>query len=148
MADHSRQQVVDAVKTALTGLSTTGARVFDFPVRPLEAATELPGICVYFNSDEAVLVTIAAPALYQRSAELVVLGAAQLNSQVDRTLNDIGKEVEIALAAGLTVGGHDLEFIYTGSELEREPGEKEYGTITVRFSVQIFTAAGAPDVLT
>jgi len=25
------------------------------------------------------------------------------------------------------VGGHDLEFIYTGSELEREPGEKEVG---------------------
>jgi hypothetical protein len=43
---HLRKQIRDNVVTALTGLSTTGSRVYGSRVYPM-AAANLPGLCVY-----------------------------------------------------------------------------------------------------
>ncbi|MEY2654030.1 MAG: hypothetical protein RLZZ524_1058, partial [Pseudomonadota bacterium] len=45
MANHLRQQIREAVAGAVTGLTTTGARVYQGRVYPLEDA-QLPGLTV------------------------------------------------------------------------------------------------------
>ena len=52
MVDHIRKQIRDAVKTALTGLTTTGANVFSGRVSPLKES-EVPGLLIFLNGDDA-----------------------------------------------------------------------------------------------
>ena len=57
---HVRKQIRDAVVTALTGLSTTGSRVYKSRIYPLETG-KLPGLAIYTKSEEIQNNTIGAP---------------------------------------------------------------------------------------
>jgi hypothetical protein len=50
MANHVRQQIRERVATTLTGLTTTGSKVYQSRVYPL-AANNLPGLLVFTNSE-------------------------------------------------------------------------------------------------
>ena len=54
---HVRKSIRDNIVTAVTSLSTTGARVYRLRIYPLETATNLPGLCVYTlrEASEAVI---------------------------------------------------------------------------------------------
>ena len=44
---HARQKIRDAVVTLVTGLTTTGSRVFDTRLYNLEPSEDLPGLVIY-----------------------------------------------------------------------------------------------------
>lgn len=146
MADHVRQQLVAAVKTAVMALTTTGSRVFGFRVNPLQGTAELPGLCVYSPGDEVEVQTIHALPIYGREVEVHVVGYAAANASLDETLDLIAKEVETVLGASLTIGSASVQLIYRGCAKTLEAGEKQAGEIDLTFSASIANVSNAPDV--
>lgn len=148
MANHVRKQLRAAVTSAVTNLTTTGARVYGWRVYALQAGSELPALCVYITEEEAESVTVHAPALVERRPVVHVRGFASASADVEDTLDTIAKEVETALASGVTVGAKTVTLEYIGCEIEASEGDKPIGTIDLRFAAILHNTANAPDSLT
>lgn len=93
---HLRQQIRDAVVTAVTGLTTTGSNVEDTRFYRVEESG-LPGLFVYTNDEEISYQTKGTSRQF-RSLEVIIDAIAQSASGADDTLDTIIKEVEVALA--------------------------------------------------
>lgn len=146
MADHVSLQLSDAVVSAVTGLATTGARVFPSRVYALQDA-DLPGLRVYPGDESNTARSIGVPVTNLRMVQVVIDGVAKANANLDRTLRAMQKEVEIALGAGLTVGGKFVLPIYAGCDIILSgEGEHPTGTIALRFEAQLLNRATTPDV--
>jgi hypothetical protein len=147
MANHVRRQLREAVATAVTGLATTGSRVFQSRAWPVQAS-ELPCLLVYTNSETVTPETLDAPEGQRREIEVRVDGIAKAAANLDDTLDQIGKEVETALAAAITVASKSVRLTYTGCEIELDAEtEAESGAVQMRFTAELYTAADAPDAL-
>lgn len=147
MANHLHKQIRDALVTALTGLATTGARVYANRLRPMQD-TDLPGLRIYLDDEEAEGLLIHSPEMYDRKLTLVVEGVAKATAALDDTLDQISKEVEIALATGLTVAGRSLEVFYTGMQFTDEQLDKPVAVKRMTFTLTFTAMADTPDVLT
>lgn len=130
---HARQTIREAAATLLTGLSSTGSRVFQSRMVP---QTTLPCLLVTTNDEEITPGTIAN--LIERNLDLVVVGVAKA-SAADDALDTIAAEVETAMAG----------FAYR-NELQRievdfdEALEKPAGRIALTYRINYITAAGSP----
>lgn len=138
---HLRKQIRDAVKTTLTGLSTTGQRVFQQRFYPMQA-TALPGLLIYTNSETSELMTMTRPQKSQRELLLTVEGLAKANATLEDTLDAIAREVEEALGVDPTFGGLVKTSFLTGTELEfNADGENPVGAVRLTFAVRYITTA-------
>lgn len=131
---HARQTIREAAATKVTGLTTTGANVFQSRMVP--QTTALPCLLVTTNDEEINPGTIGD--LIDRSLDLVITGVAKA-SGADDTLDTIAAEVETAMATfayrnALTAINIDFD----------EALEKPAGRIALTFRVNYFTAAGTP----
>lgn len=130
---HARQTIREAAATLLTGLSSTGSRVFQSRMVP---QTTLPCLLVTTNDEEITPGTIAN--LIERNLDLVVVGVAKA-SAADDALDTIAAEVETAMAG----------FAYR-NELQRievdfdETLDKPAGRIALTYRINYITAAGSP----
>ena len=130
---HARQTIREAAATLLTGLSSTGSRVFQSRMVP---QTTLPCLLVTTNDEEITPGTIAN--LIERHLDLVVVGVAKA-SAADDALDTIAAEVETAMAG----------FAYR-NELQRievdfdETLDKPAGRIALTYRINYITAAGSP----
>jgi hypothetical protein len=145
MADHVRNKIRDEAVTALTGLTTTGARVYANRVHPMGDAN-LPGHRIYTNDEDVQIASIGSSRLLERELELVVEACAKENDTFDDTLDDMIKEAEVALAPGLPSAKYvSLKRI----EIEASGGgDKQVGVARMTFVVIYITAHNAPDVAT
>lgn len=147
MADHLHKQIRAALVIALTGLATTGARVWANRLRPMQDA-DLPGLRIFLDDEDAEGLLIHSPEMYERKLAIVVEAVAKATSALDDTLDLISKEVEIALATGLTVAGRSLEVFYTGMQFTDEQLDKPVGIKRMTFTLTFTAMADTPDVLT
>lgn len=102
MADHRAEQIIDAVVTTLTGLTHTVDNVFRGRVHAVPEA-KLPALCVYLGPDKQ----IGQYSQAKIDSELTILVEALVKTadeQVDQLLNQIRKEVTVALQADYTQG--------------------------------------------
>ncbi len=101
----ARQNLRAAALAALTGLSTTGARVFAPRwERPLQDS-ELPALLVWVDDDSS---RIGAPnwrSVLEREASLIVMAVVKQAGDYDATIEQIWAEVEPALFATYDLGG-------------------------------------------
>jgi len=146
MADHAHKQIRAAVVAAVTGLTTSGSRVYANRLYPLTEAN-LPGLRVFMDQEDAQAQSIHAPHLQERTARLVVECCAKATSALDDTLDLMSKEVEVALAAALTVGGKSVQLIYSGMEFDDEISNQPAGMKRLSFDCQFYTQNNAPDIL-
>lgn len=146
MANHVHKQIRDAVKTALTGLATTGSRVWTNRLQVMQDA-DLPGLRIYADEETAADLSMHAPGISERQLTLVVEAVAKAVSGLDDTLDQVAKEVETVLAGTITVSGKTLDIAYTGMRFDDEPLDKPVGVKRMTFTVSFYTAANAPDVL-
>jgi len=147
MADHVRRQIREAIGVTLTGLSTTGARVFQSRVYPLETAS-LPGLLIYSRDETSLPLTIHEPRMLQRGLRLEIVGVAEATSNLDDELDQIAKEVEIALAmpvANLVGLAKSIVLASTAINMQGT-SQKPTGSITLLYDVDYFTFENAPDV--
>ena len=146
MANHVRRQIREAVATAITGLATTGTRVFQSRVY-LAQVSELPCLLVYTRSERSAPTTIHDPRMIERTLQIEVVALAKATADLDDTLDGICKEVETALAnpvAGLLSLARPITLI--GSEFELEGiQEKPAGRATLTYELSYFTLENAPD---
>jgi hypothetical protein len=143
MANHVRRQIREAIGTAVTGLTTTGARVYQSRVYPVQAAN-LPCLLVYTESEQVRTVSIAGPAVLQRTVRVQVDAVAATVTDLDDTLDGICKEVEIALA-GLNTGVA-AKHVLVATELELQgTSDQPIGRARMTYEVDYFTTEDAPD---
>lgn len=145
MADHAHKQIRGAVATALTGLTTSGARVYANRLMPMESG-QLPGLRVFLDDEQAEALTFHAPYAQERALTLVVECCAK-GASLDDTLDRMSMEVEVALAAGLTVAGKALQPVYAGMEFTDELADQPVGVKRLRFTLSYSAMSNAPDVL-
>lgn len=146
MADHLHKQIRDAIVTALTGLTTTGSRVYANRLQPLPDALS-PTLLVTLDEETAQQATFHTYPIYERELRLSVAAIAKAATGLDDTLDLVSKEVEVALAAGITVGGRTLDVSYAGMSFDDEQADKPVGIKRMNFTVPFTAAANAPDVL-
>ena len=148
MTTHVRQQIRDAAVSALTNLTTTGTRVYNSRVYPMQDAN-LPGLRVFTPSESSHVISMGSSRTRERMLLLVVEVCVKANTAYADTADLIAKEVEIALDNNNTLGGL-CKMIEPSSYEEELFGEGEH-PITVgrmRFDVTYNTSKGAPDVAT
>lgn len=147
MANHLRRQIREAVGTAVTGLATTGTRVFQSRVYPLQD-TDLPALLIYSEGETSERRTLGAPGIMERRVRLVVRAVAKGIADLDDTLDGICKEVEVALAMPCAaLAGIAKSITLFATEIEIEGGaEKPTGQAALTFEVVYLAAENAPDV--
>lgn len=138
---HVRQQIREAAAAALTGLTTTGARVFQSRIRPLRDA-DLP--CLLVNTDEETIDGATIAGMLERTLTLQIRAVAKVADDLDDTLDTMLAEVEVALATQ-TLGGRAKNIELTKIEIElNDDLEKPVGIATASYQVSYYTAAGIP----
>lgn len=153
MADHVREQITVAALAALTGLTTTGSRVFrdrDTTERPLQA-NEVPGLVIEDDGDpsERISVTpqLGADQVLERRMRLSVTAHVKKATGYSAEMNQILKEVEIAMAGASLLGGKaDAQLAQVDERETAEGGDLPTVRQSFIFDVEYYTAAGAPDV--
>ena len=143
MADHVRKQIRAAAITALTSLTTTGTRVYDSLVYPMQDA-QLPGLRI--DTADEQIVTGDIGVTLERTLDLVVQACVKQNTTYNDTIDMIIKEVEVAVAAHQTMGGAKAVLLKSISVATSGDGEKPVAVATMTFDVPYFTAQSAPDV--
>jgi len=126
MANHVRRQIRDAVKTLLTGLTTTGSNVYSSRVWPMRSAV-MPGLIIYTAEEESELGSIGT---LDRVVALAVEGYVNETSSLDDTLDQICSEVETAMAADVMIGGLAKNSLITQTEIRLDgEGKKTVGVV-------------------
>lgn len=132
---HVRQQIRDEIVTTLTGLGTTGSRVYRSRVYPV-ADNKLPGLLVYTSTEDIETVTITPPRTQMRALTLTVEAYVKGVSNFDNQVDTIAEEVEAALAQDVTRGGLAKDTTVTGFEVEFN-GDGDQPAAVGRLSVRI-----------
>lgn len=136
---HARQKIRDAVVTLLTGLTTTGSRVYDTRLYNLEPSENLPGLVVY-TQNESSQRSDFSPNNYARELDVIIEGYAETNSSVENSLDTIGLEVENVLGANPLLSNTATTSELTATEIEFDVmGEKPIGIIRLTLSVTYYT---------
>ena len=133
---HGRTDVKSEIEAILTGLSTTGARVYVDRFYPL-ADDDFPCLVVNANTDEVDLVRSNLNRIW-RNFRLDVVAYGQRTSGLVAVLETINSEVDAALS-GATLTG--IQTIWPDScELSTDPdGEQPVGTLTKTYRVGYIT---------
>jgi Zn-dependent M28 family amino/carboxypeptidase len=145
---HVRQQIRAAVAAAVTGLATTGTRVFASRVYPV-AEGELPCLLITTGDEQAETANLAWRSAQRRELGIEVVALAQAASGVENTLDTIAEEVETALYAtqsASTLAGlllHPLRLDGIEVDLDGD-GQRPTGALTLRLTATYETDAGVP----
>lgn len=145
---HIAQQVRQAVGTALTGLTTTGARVYvnRTDATPLHDG-EYPGLIVTGGGEDIANADLGGDTL-QRDMRIKVSVLVKVTDNVEDQLDDIRSEVETALAPRLLLDVGSVQLLYTGmSDPEIDESlDQAVMAADLNFSYTVFTSRNAPDL--
>jgi len=144
MTDHIRQQIRDRIVTNVTGLSTTGARVYRSRVYPLNADT-MPALLVYTKTEDSEIDVMGSPGVLNRLVNIAIEGYVRNITVYDNKIDDICKEVETAMAGDQTINGLAKNSFLSSTEIEYTgEGDQPIGVVTMNYVVQYRTATNAP----
>lgn len=131
---HSRQQIRAAVATAITGLTTTGSRVFISRVHAL-ALNELPCLLVFTrNETSSRAARMGQSGRIERVLSVSVEAYVKLLSGYDNTLDDIAVQVEEALMAAPSLKALVKDIVLSETEIQfSDDGEKPVAVMTLTF---------------
>lgn len=140
---HVRQQIREYVVAELTGLATTGTKVY--PSRVLPVPNELmPCLCVYLGKESGSENDV--PLNCSGRTLEVVIDAYVSGQDADDTLNEISAEIETALFAVPAMGGL-TRGIYFRSMATVYPADaaKPFGIQRNIFAVEYVIEDGDPE---
>ena len=143
MANHVRQQIREAVATVVTGLSTTGSRVYQSRMYELQE-TDLPCLTITTDGDTREYLSAHHPAQVEVNVNVRISGYARAISNLDDTLDTISKEVEVAMA-----GSSLADFIeLAGTRIEESvAGNQPVGIVEMFYKIKTYVMNNAPDVV-
>lgn len=140
---HARQQIREALGTALTGLATTGVNVYTNRVYTL-AGLNLPALVISVKQERAEQIT---PTTFQRASSVTIEGYVKGTANIDDTLDTIAVEVETALWGDDVLKGLGKWLRFNGTEIDFTGGESEkpVGVIRLSYDILYVTAGGDPE---
>lgn len=145
MADHIRQQIRERIATNVTGLATTGSRVYQSRVYPM-ASANMPGLLVYSTSEDSEIDAMGATGVLNRVLNISIEGYVKTITEFDDKIDDICKEVETAMAGDQKINGLAKNSFLQSTEIEFSgDGDQPIGVVTLNYVVQYRTATNAPD---
>jgi len=136
---HCAIQIRDAIVALVTGLTTTGTRVFKSPIYPL-AANALPGIVVMLGPE--TLRSIELPRIYERKRSIDVIPCAQDNADLDGALAQSGVEIEGVL--GMADGPWKTLVLTSIDPNLDTSGAEPVGQLRMRYEAMYYTRDGSP----
>jgi hypothetical protein len=140
---HVRKLLRDSVTSALTGLATTGNKVYQSRVYPI-APDKLPGLLIYSRAETTEYQTIGVPRLQLRATSFTYVKGT---TGYDNTIDQICLEIEEALYANRTLGGNAQDVMITGFEADfNGDGDQPVSRATLTIEVQYQTLEDNPDV--
>ena len=141
---HVRQSLRERIASNVTGLTTTGANVFQSRVYTLEP-DDLPCLLVYSTSETSERATMATTDSLNRDLTVMVEGYARTASNLDDTLDTISAEVETAVASDPTCNALALDTVLQSTEIEYDAeGDQPIGSVRLSFSVHYQTKSNVP----
>lgn len=141
---HVRQSIRENIETTLTGLSTTGSRLFASRVYPI-ASANLPGLAIYTSDENTEYVTMGSDRTQFRRLSVNVEVYVQGNAGYDDSLDTICSEIEVALYSDLTRGGYAKDTKITAMDAEFSgDGDQPVARATLRVEVEYATQESDP----
>lgn len=142
---HARQQIRDAAVAALTGLATTGTRVFNARAERF-AEAELPSLNVLTPEEE--LVGESMGLRHDRELRIHVEIRVKHESTYAATADTSAMEVEQALMADPSLGGRLKRLVpaRTRTEISAET-DREVAVVTIEWAAQYRVVASAPQTI-
>jgi hypothetical protein len=139
---HVRRQIREAAAALVTGLATTGTRVFQSRVYPLNNP-DLPCLTVYTDDEDITAETIST-LLLERSLHLKIDAYAKANANLDDTLDQILAEVETVLN-GSTLGNLAKTTLPVAVHFQMVDSlEKPAGKFELDYLVSYYTSGSNP----
>lgn len=142
----------NALRTALTGLPTTGSRVYTAHTRDdaLLFTGDLPGIVLLTPREEVVADGAYSTVIYQRTAIFDVIVCVEKTGalpDLGDLVYQIAQEIEVALGDSLNVAGRQVVFHLAGSidTESSEQGDRIVAMLILPVQAQFYTTAGVPD---
>ena len=143
MANHMRQQIREAAAALVTGLATTGARVYQSRVYPLRDS-DLPCLLVT-TDDEDISNSSIDSMLLERTLQLRVRACQKLTANLDDSLDQMVKEVEQVLNAS-SLGGLCKPLAIQSIRIVMDDSlDKPVGSADMSFFTTYYTAGTVPD---
>jgi len=138
---HARKQIRDNAMVDLSGLTTTGTRVYNDRPYPIDQ-TQLPALFVFITDETAEVISMmGADNTLQRTATFTVVGLAD-GAGLDDTLDLIAKEVEAAMYSANTFQGVAKgRAEYQGMNMDIAEGDSRTGSITMRWRIVYLTSS-------
>ena len=140
---HVRQQLRERAATTLTGLTTTGSRVYQSRIYPLGAAN-LPGLLIYTKSEASEPETIGSARTVLRNLSLVVDGYVKAVSNFDDLVDTISAEVETALGNDVTLNSLAKNTYLESTDIDDGEGDQPVAVVSLTYVVQYATIENAP----
>ena len=146
MADHVDQQIVDAVVTLVTGLTTSGSRVFKDHLYPF-AEADLPCLSVTSADEQVEYLTIHKPRMQAKTITVSVEAVAKASALMMSTLRAMRKEVEVVLATNQSVNGLARALRLAGTSTRQDvTGDQPVGVATMTYEIEVYCLETTPNV--
>lgn len=140
---HVRQQIREAAATLLTGLTSTGARVYQSRIYTLRD-TDLPCLLITTDDEQDVTLGLNEYAAQERSLQLSIRCVSKQVADLDDKLDTMLAEVETAIG-NQTLGGKAKTLQLESITIEMSDElEKPVGIATAVFRITYYTATGTP----
>jgi hypothetical protein len=143
---HLRQQIRAAAVSALTGLASTGARVYAGRSRPL-AKNHEPTLLVYTQQELSARSFNGNPPVLERVMSLVIEGRVSTAGEPDDALDQIAKDIEAAMWTHRRFGGIAIDTRLADTIIATEAeGERQSGSIRLTYEVRYQSLEGSADL--
>lgn len=142
MTYHVRKQLRDQVVALVTGLTTYAVNVYKNRRYPVDSS-ELPCLIVQTGDEEIETLTIDYPSQQLRREQLIISIIAETTIGLDDVLDEICKDIEIALAGNVSLSRNFTLDSTSGIE-PNIVGEKPVGVVDMKFTAEIYTLENAP----
>lgn len=151
MANHVRRQIREAVKTLLTGLPTTGSRVFTNRLQRIDDA-DLPCLIINYGNEEIIAESVHYNPPLARSLPITIKAYAQANSGFDDVADEMIKEVEAVLSvavfddAALSALAKNLQLQSIDEPEFDGDGAQPVAQVSMQYLITYYTQASTPDI--
>jgi hypothetical protein len=142
---HARSRIRASFAAQVTGLPTTGARVYVSRARAI-AIDQMPALRITSDAETIESTSVSAPAVLERTLTLTCEAYATGMDDVDAALDTMCAEVEAAIGADPSLGGAAAWCYPSGIEIAiDDEGEQPAGRATLSFAVRYYTTQTEPE---
>ncbi len=135
---HVRQTIRERIVTDITGLATTGTKVFDTRIYPLTSA-ELPALIVYARDEDIEYEDLKPNRTQRRDLSIVIEAHAKATINLEDTFDTIAKEVEEAISGDLTINGNAKDVRLDSIDTDfNSDGQSKAGVMTITYIISYF----------